>query len=680
MTSRASAKSLRPVAWWCFDDADSIGLDSVNNIADKVQGRFWVVKGVKGRAVRFDGFTAHLSREAQQTPEITGPFTVEAWVALGAYPWNWCPLVDHSQQPSSGYFFGIDWRGRFGLYLSALREWQGVTSKVQLPLNEWVHLVGVYHPKDGITIYLNGKPVGSSSVEGTFLPARNLELLVGKHRSKLRPGGGIMTTLPTDIYLDGIIDELKMYNDALTAKHVEQAYSSIQRPEAPELPERVLPSGPAGPGRFGAYYTRLKYYDAWDALWRIGPHADVVVRFDEAGYRFVFWRGTNYIPCWVTENEIWYTNEFNETWGHGTVSCAEPMSDKQCRTSHVRIIESNDARVVVHWRYALIDILYNQARVDPVTGWGDWSDEVYTIYPDGTSVRKITLHSTQPMRAHEFQESIVVLGPGMRPEDAYEPGAVTLSNMKGETHTFSYGEAPPRRLDKPEDANIEVINIKSKRRPFLIVSPGPVLLRDYTQADQARFYSHWPGVNRDRSIFPWYNAWPVALIPSDGREAFAADRASHSSVSGVDWKDYEVTDTTRVRIMLHGLTDMAATDLVPLARSWLQAALLELNGESFQSEGYDQTERAYVLTCQEPGKPATLAFTLQATKDSPVINPAFIIKDWGDANVVLKVDGQEVPRGSGFRLGHRPTLESVDLIIWIKKESVEPVRISLSSQ
>ena len=190
----------------------------------------------------------------------------------------------------------------------------------------------------------------------------------------------------------------------------------------------------------------------------------------------------------------------------------------------------------------------------------------------------------------------------------------------------------------------------------------------------------WPGVNRDRSIFPWYNAWPVALIPSDGREAFAADRASHSSVSGVDWKDYEVTDTTRVRIMLHGLTDMAATDLVPLARSWLQAALLELNGESFQSEGYDQTERAYVLTCQEPGKPATLAFTLQATKDSPVINPAFIIKDWGDANVVLKVDGQEVPRGSGFRLGHRPTLESVDLIIWIKKESVEPVRISLSSQ
>ena len=45
----------------------------------------------------------------------------------------------------------------------------------------------------------------------------------------------------------------------------------------PALPVRILPSGPPGPGRFGAYYTTLKYYDAWDAPWRIGEHADVIV-------------------------------------------------------------------------------------------------------------------------------------------------------------------------------------------------------------------------------------------------------------------------------------------------------------------------------------------------------------------------------------------------------------------
>ena len=30
----------------------------------------------------------------------------------------------------------------------------------------------------------------------------------------------------------------------------------------------------------------------------------------------------------------------------------EPMSDKQDRYSHVRIVENNDARTVIHWRYA----------------------------------------------------------------------------------------------------------------------------------------------------------------------------------------------------------------------------------------------------------------------------------------------------------------------------------------
>jgi len=80
-----------------------------------------------------------------------------------------------------------------------------------------------------------------------------------------------------------------------------------------------LPSGPAGPGRFGAYYVKLKYNLEWDSLWRVGPNADVVVRFDEFGHRFVFWRGTSYIPCWVSDAGGWYTNEFFERRGESIV-------------------------------------------------------------------------------------------------------------------------------------------------------------------------------------------------------------------------------------------------------------------------------------------------------------------------------------------------------------------------
>jgi hypothetical protein len=50
-------------------------------------------------------------------------------------------------------------------------------------------------------------------------------------------------------------------------------------------------------------------------MWRVSDKPDVFVRFDNSPVQFVFWRGTSFVPCWVSENDIWYTNEWLETWG-----------------------------------------------------------------------------------------------------------------------------------------------------------------------------------------------------------------------------------------------------------------------------------------------------------------------------------------------------------------------------
>ena len=71
-------------------------------------------------------------------------------------------------------------------------------------------------------------------------------------------------------------------------------------------------------------------------------------------------------------------------------------------------------RVVVHWRYALSDNWYNISRVDSLSGWGEWVDEVYTVYPDGVAVRKATLHSSNPATSFEWHKSIHVMGPGQK--------------------------------------------------------------------------------------------------------------------------------------------------------------------------------------------------------------------------------------------------------------------------
>jgi len=104
------------------------------------------------------------------------------------------------------------------------------------------------------------------------------------------------------------MDEIKIYNRALDAGEITSAYKA-QRPEGkPDVPERHFPTAP-DTGRFGAYYTKLEYYEEWDALWRMSEHPDIVVRFDEHPIKVMFWRGSRYSPCWVTENGKWMADQ-----------------------------------------------------------------------------------------------------------------------------------------------------------------------------------------------------------------------------------------------------------------------------------------------------------------------------------------------------------------------------------
>ena len=432
-----------------------------------------------------------------------------------------------------------------------------------------------------------------------------------------------------------------------------------------------LPAGPQGPGHFGAYYTKLKYYSQWDRYWRVGQFADVVVQFDDAGHKFIFWRGTNYIPHWVTENGIWYNNEFNEAWE--TVGSCEPMSDKQCRYSHVRVIESNPARVVVHWRYALADVNYRIAWPDEETGWGDWSDEYYTIYPDAVGVRHIILHSSHwgddAVRhtddvGHEWHEGIVVYNAHSRPEESVEIDAVHVANMKGEIGKWSWETPGKPTTPTPEGSNIVLMNVKSKTKPF-VVSPEGCRLFAYEGSQGG-------------SHFRWRDHWPTTLEPVTGRDA-SGEQAAHGSFFHIARIPiYQQGDDWVSKVHLHGMTRKTAGELAPLAKSWLYPVELKLNSNNFTTEGFDKAQRAYVLTCKKAGKPSKLKFQLVAGKDKPVINPAFVVKNWGTAEPELKVNGEKASLGKDFRAGYEKTLRASNLIIWLRAESVKPMSISLS--
>ena len=101
---------------------------------------------------------------------------------------------------------------------------------------------------------------------------------------------------PSWYSFDGIIDEVKIYNSLLSNSEIIKMATAYSPNNLP-IKSRQLPSGPLGTGNFGAYYTKLNYYPEWDALWRVGDHPDILVRFDTSPVRVVFWRGTQYSPA-----------------------------------------------------------------------------------------------------------------------------------------------------------------------------------------------------------------------------------------------------------------------------------------------------------------------------------------------------------------------------------------------
>ena len=312
-------------AHWNFD-AGLVGtsLDSATNTCADFHGAWEFHPGVGGgRALRFDGFTTFIARLPGTTLALGRAFTVEAWVMLGAYPWNDCPIIDLTDT-DAGLFFGIDDHGGVVVRARLGDEWVERRSE-SLDLRSWHHVAATVKA-NALTLYIDGELISHVKAEEDFVAAADPGLLIGRTRSAMKPTGGIRpdSHAEGDIYLDGLLDEIKVHDETLSVDAIADAFAATTIPDTCTLPERRLPSGPPGKGRFGAYYTRLNYYDAWDRRWRVGDHPDIVVRFDNEAYRFVFWRGTNYVPCWATENGIWYTNEFNETWGHGSVGCIQP--------------------------------------------------------------------------------------------------------------------------------------------------------------------------------------------------------------------------------------------------------------------------------------------------------------------------------------------------------------------
>jgi len=247
-----------------------------------------------------------------------------------------------------------------------------------------------------------------------------------------------------------------------------------------------------------------------------------------------------------------------------------------------------------------------------------------------------------------------------------------LMNLEGETKSYSWEHGYPE-FDLDE-ACIQIINFKSEYKPYLIFREG------------GGFEVFNLEVRPDYSHFPWWNHWPVAQIISDGRSAFAPDRAAHSSLS---WGDpngeaalYGMTDQGPDFILdmaRYGMTDQGPDFILDMARSWNNPPELTMISGDYNFHGYDYTQRAYSLEGKNGS--GSLKYSLDGSEESPVFNPAMHIENWQGGQATLQIDGQEIPEGKDFRQGIEYDIDGrMSLIIWFRHRSEKSLEIEIMAK
>ncbi|HVZ96707.1 MAG TPA: LamG domain-containing protein [Chitinophagaceae bacterium] len=656
---------VKPALWFSFDEGiGNSASEKTHNIKTVIPGNktLWK-KGISGTALEFDGYNTAVSIPPVKGAINTGgSLTLEGWIALGAYPWNWAPLVQ--QGNNNGYFLGVDSHGYPGFMIKIDTAWEELTVPNKPPYNDtnhlalfrWYNLAGTYDKAQGIMrLFINGKEVANKLVGKSGIQTVNANIRIGKAGIMRTPTEGTHDTYPSNFGIDGLIDEVQIYNIALNNEQVDKTYRNFFPGKAvinsPDMEKRQFPA-PTTNGQFKAIYTHLPYYETWENMFRFGKYADVVVGFDSLPIKYVFWRGVSYIPMIVNESGQWFTNEFDETGFTKTApGDCEPMSDKGCWDSHVRVIENTPARVVVNWRYRQADPSHHWANYDSTSGLGDISDWDYYIYPDGVACKVMRWYSSEPEEWHEWDEQIAVLSEGQRPESVIKKTPVmTLVDSSGKAVDYDWNPDPPTPDFK--GTIIQKIHYTGKYSPYSI--------QNFTDGDIYNGERTW------YSVFPSWNHWPTAQINSSGRNASFPDRASHSSISHLYWPLYKEQSgkaAYQEDLLMEGMTDKPATALTGLAKSWLHAPSLTITSGGANGE-YNPAHRAYTFTFKEN----PLSFEIAAAPESPIDNLCFELKNWNSrtAKASLKINGVSINPGPDLRQG---TIIDTDgtytLIIWV---------------
>jgi len=217
------------VSWWPFD-RNTIGDDGTveDSFGDNngiIEGDVEIVGGRVGECLKFDTVDDFVTIEHSDSVDIgEGEYSVEAWIKAPTQPAGWWLHTIYAKGGTNwkaGYLIAVrgdkDAAGMGGFGVLVSREGGGTETYTDENVDddEWHHVVGVFSRSSGeIKAYIDGKLEQAVAADKTIDLSTPAEARIGRSSQQ---------SSDADWY-SGCIDEVRLYNKALSDEEIRQNY------------------------------------------------------------------------------------------------------------------------------------------------------------------------------------------------------------------------------------------------------------------------------------------------------------------------------------------------------------------------------------------------------------------------------------------------------------------------
>ena len=193
-----------------------LGASSSVDSADPVFGPGHDSSGENGTGMVFDGRNDYINAGTIWPSENKSNFSAFFWVkfdALSTYQGlvskgnSWLPYDGYQFYLGSNKYLYISYKGTTGSCNGIIYNFTYAQAE------KWYHLGVTFDSNDKIILYIDGRAVSSTSITEGPMEAESQDLLIGK----MNIGSGY--------FLDGSIDEVRVYNRALSEDEIRLLYN-----------------------------------------------------------------------------------------------------------------------------------------------------------------------------------------------------------------------------------------------------------------------------------------------------------------------------------------------------------------------------------------------------------------------------------------------------------------------